>query len=307
MHGNYGPNIKNRDCDLLLAVGMRFDDRVTGRLSSFAPKATIVHIDIDPTSIHKNVNVRIPVVGDCRNSLVAIREHLAAREPLPWKERFAAWQGQLDEWKQEQPITWTPGETTIKPQEVIKAVDKITEGKAILTTEVGQHQMWAAQLYNFTEPRTLLTSGGLGTMGYGFPAAIGAQFAYPNKLVIDVSGDGSFQMNLQELITAVSNKLPVKVLLLNNGCLGMVRQLQDLFYGGRLNAVDIPDQPDFVKLAEAYGAEGYRVAKLEDLESTLRTAFASPNTAIIDVIVECDENVYPTVPSGASLDEMLLL
>ena len=215
--------------------------------------------------------------------------------------------GQLDEWKQEQPITWTPGETTIKPQEVIKAVDKITEGKAILTTEVGQHQMWTAQLYNFTEPRTLLTSGGLGTMGYGFPAAIGAQFAYPNKLVIDVSGDGSFQMNLQELITAVSNKLPVKVLLLNNGCLGMVRQLQDLFYGGRLNAVDIPDQPDFVKLAEAYGAEGYRVAKLEDLESTLRTAFASPNTAIIDVIVERDENVYPTVPSGASLDEMLLL
>ena len=186
-------------------------------------------------------------------------------------------------------------------------MDKITEGKAILTTEVGQHQMWAAQLYNFTEPRTLLTSGGLGTMGYGFPAAIGAQFAYPNKLVIDVSGDGSFQMNLQELITAVSNKLTDKVLLLNNGCLGMVRQLQDLFYGGRLNAVDIPDQPDFVKLAEAYGAEGYRVAKLEDLESTLRTAFASPNTAIIDVIVERDENVYPTVPSGASLDEMLLL
>ena len=227
MHGTYAANKAVSNADLLIAVGVRFDDRVTGRLSSFAPKATIVHIDIDPTSIHKNVNVRIPVVGDCRNSLVAIREHLAAREPLPWKERFAAWQGQLDEWKQEQPITWTPGETTIKPQEVIKAVDKITEGKAILTTEVGQHQMWAAQLYNFTEPRTLLTSGGLGTMGYGFPAAIGAQFAYPNKLVIDVSGDGSFQMNLQELITAVSNKLPVKVLLLNNGCLGMVRQLQE--------------------------------------------------------------------------------
>lgn len=307
MHGTYAANKAVSNADLLIAVGVRFDDRVTGRLSSFAPKATIVHIDIDPTSIHKNVNVRIPVVGDCRNSLLAIREHLEAREPLPWKERFAAWQGQLDEWKQEQPITWTPGETTIKPQEVIKAVDRITEGKAILTTEVGQHQMWAAQLYNFTEPRTLLTSGGLGTMGYGFPAAIGAQFAYPNKLVIDVSGDGSFQMNLQELITAVSNKLPVKVLLLNNGCLGMVRQLQDLFYGGRLNAVDIPDQPDFVKLAEAYGAEGYRVSKLEDLEPTLRTAFASPNTAIIDVIVERDENVYPTVPSGASLDEMLLL
>ena len=307
MHGTYAANKAVSNADLLIAVGVRFDDRVTGRLSSFAPKATIVHIDIDPTSIHKNVNVRIPVVGDCRNSLVAIREHLAAREPLPWKERFAAWQTQLDDWKQEQPITWTPSDTAIKPQEVIKAVDAITEGKAILTTEVGQHQMWTAQLYNFTEPRTLLTSGGLGTMGYGFPAAIGAQFAYPNKLVIDVSGDGSFQMNLQELITAVSNKLPVKILILNNFYLGMVRQLQQLFYAGRCNAVDIADQPDFVKLAEAYGAEGYRITKPEELEPTLRAAFASPNTAIIDVHVERDENVYPTVPAGASLDEMLLL
>ena len=195
----------------------------------------------------------------------------------------------------------------IKPQDVIETTYRITEGKAILTTEVGQHQMWAAQLYTFTEPRTLLTSGGLGTMGYGFPAAIGAQFAYPHKLVIDVSGDGSFQMNLRELITAVSNKLPVKVLILNNFYLGMVRQLQQLFYGERCNAVDIADQPDFVKLAEAYGAEGYRITRPEDLEPTLRAAFASPNTAIIDVHVERTENVYPTVPAGASLDEMLLL
>lgn len=308
MHGTYAANKAVSNADLLLAVGVRFDDRVTGRLSSFAPKATIVHIDIDPTSIHKNVNVSIPVVGDCRNSLLAIREQLEAREQLPWEERFSAWQAQLDEWKQEQPITWTPDPGVIKPQEVIRAVNELTTGRpTILTTEVGQHQMWTAQLYDFTEPRTLITSGGLGTMGYGFPAAIGAQFAYPNRLVVDVSGDGSFQMNLQELITAVSNKLPIKILILNNFYLGMVRQLQQLFYGDRCNAVDISDQPDFVKLADAYGAEGYRITKPEELMPTLRTAFASPNTAIIDVRVERTENVYPTVPAGASLDEMLLL
>lgn len=307
MHGTFAANKAVSNADLLLAVGVRFDDRVTGRLSAFAPKATVVHIDIDPTSIHKNVNVRIPVVGDCRNALAAIREHLALREPRDWAGVIAPWQKQLDTWKQEQPITWVTDCDVIKPQEVIETVYKITQGNAILTTEVGQHQMWTAQLYTFREPRTLLTSGGLGTMGYGFPAAIGAQFAFPDKLVIDVSGDGSFQMNVQELITAVSNKLPVKILILNNLYLGMVRQLQHLFYGQRCNAVDISDQPDFVKLAEAYGAEGYRITRSEDLESTLRTAFASPNTAIIDVIVAREEIVYPTVPSGASLDEMLLL
>ncbi|MEG1609911.1 MAG: biosynthetic-type acetolactate synthase large subunit [Bilophila sp.] len=306
MHGTFAANRAVSNADLLLAVGVRFDDRVTGRLSAFAPKATIVHIDIDPTSIHKNVNVRIPVVGDCNNALVAIREHLATHTPRKWAEDLAPWQAQLDAWKQEQPITWSQSDV-IKPQEVIETVYKITQGNAILTTEVGQHQMWTAQLYTFREPRTLITSGGLGTMGYGFPAAIGAQFAFPDKLVIDVSGDGSFQMNMQELITAVSNKLPIKILILNNFYLGMVRQLQHLFYNKRCNAVDISDQPDFVKLADAYGAEGYRITRSEDLESTLRTAFASPKTAIIDVHVEREEIVYPTVPSGASLDEMLLL
>ncbi|MEG2004421.1 MAG: biosynthetic-type acetolactate synthase large subunit [Bilophila sp.] len=306
MHGTFAANRAVSNADLLLAVGVRFDDRVTGRLSAFAPKATIVHIDIDPTSIHKNVNVRIPVVGDCNNALVAIREHLATHTPRNWAEDLAPWQAQLDAWKQEQPITWSQSDV-IKPQEVIETVYKITQGNAILTTEVGQHQMWTAQLYTFREPRTLITSGGLGTMGYGFPAAIGAQFAFPDKLVIDVSGDGSFQMNMQELITAVSNKLPIKILILNNFYLGMVRQLQHLFYNKRCNAVDISDQPDFVKLADAYGAEGYRITRSEDLESTLRTAFASPKTAIIDVHVEREEIVYPTVPSGASLDEMLLL
>ena len=307
MHGTYAANKAISNADLVIAVGVRFDDRVTGRISAFAPKATIVHIDIDPTSIHKNVNVRIPVVSDCKNALVAIRDQLSQREPQPWAKNFSPWLSLLDAWKTEQPISWTPGGPVIKPQDVIETLYRVTEGNAILTTEVGQHQMWTAQLYTFRTPRTLITSGGLGTMGYGFPAAIGAQFAFPDKLVIDVSGDGSFQMNLQELITAVSNKLPVKVLILNNRYLGMVRQLQYLFCGQRCQAVDISDQPDFVKLAEAYGAEGYRVKKPADLEATLRTAFASPNTAIIDVWVERDENVYPTVPAGASLDEMLLL
>ena len=307
MHGTYAANKAISNADLVIAVGVRFDDRVTGRISAFAPKATIAHIDIDPTSIHKNVNVRIPVVSDCRNALEAIRENLSQREPLPWERRFEPWKSLLDEWKREQPITWAPGGAVLKPQDVVETLYRVTEGKAILTTEVGQHQMWTAQLYTFREPRTLITSGGLGTMGYGFPAAIGAQFAFPDKLVVDVSGDGSFQMNLQELITAVSNHLPVKVLILNTRYLGMVRQQQYMFYKQHCVSVDIADQPDFVKLAEAYGAEGYRVTRPADLESTLRTALASPKTAIIDVWVERDEIVYPTVPAGAALDEMVLL
>ena len=305
MHGTYAANKAVSNADLLIAVGVRFDDRVTGRLSSFAPKATIVHIDIDPTSIHKNVNVRIPVVGDCRNSLLAIREHLEAREPLPWKERFAAWQGQLDEWKQEQPITWTPGETTIKPQEVIKAVDRITEGKAILTTEVGQHQMWAAQLYNFTEPRTLLTSGGLGTMGYGFPAAIGAQFAYPNKLVIDVSGDGSFQMNSQEMATAAINGVPVKVLILDNRALGMVHQWQKLFYNERYSFTELSANPDFCKLADAYSWKSRRITAPEEVDAALDEMLACEGPFLLDVAIPDDQNVFPMVAPGAAMSDVL--
>ncbi len=307
MHGTYAANKAINNADLIIAVGVRFDDRVTGRISSFAPKATIVHIDIDPSSIRKNVNVSIPVVSDCNNALAAIRKHLAMRDPEPWERRFEPWRALLNEWKTEQPITWMPSRAVLKPQDVVETLYRVTEGKAILTTEVGQHQMWVAQLYTFHNPRTLITSGGLGTMGYGLPAAIGVQFAFPDKLVIDVSGDGSFQMNLQELITAVSNHLPIKILILNNQYLGMVRQQQYMFYKQHCVAVDIADQPDFVKLAEAYGAEGYRVTKPHDLEATLRMALASPKTALIDVWVERDEIVYPTVPAGASLDEMVLL
>lgn len=309
MHGTFAANKAVSNADLLIAVGVRFDDRVTGRISAFAPKATIVHIDIDPTSIHKNVNVRTPVVSDCRNALEAIRDQIANREnprsAEEWCVAHEGWVRQLEQWKTEQPITWTPCEV-IKPQQVVEMLDRLTGGSAIVTTDVGQHQMWVAQLHTFREPRTLITSGGLGTMGYGFPAAIGAQLAFPERLVICVTGDGSFQMNMQELIVASSNRLPVKILLLNNKYLGMVRQLQHLFCGQRYNAVDIADQPDFVRLAEACGATGYRVTSPRELENTLREAFATPGTVLVDVHVAREEIVYPTVPAGAALDEMLL-
>ena len=306
MHGTYAANKAVNNADLIVAVGARFDDRVTGRLSAFASKARIIHIDIDPTSIRKNVQVGIPVVGDCRQSLANIREILVPRlEEKDWGAAHARWLEQLASWRVEQPLGFSR-EGGIKPQQVIEQLFAITRGDAIITTEVGQNQMWTAQFYTFRKPRTLITSGGLGTMGYGFPAAIGAQFAFPDKLVVDVAGDGSIQMNIQELATAVCNKLPVKILILNNGYLGMVRQWQELFYQRNYCSTCMDAQPDFVKLAEAYGAEGYRITEVESLESTLREALASPHPAIIDVRVEREENVYPMVPAGAALDEMLL-
>ncbi|MFI3271402.1 MAG: biosynthetic-type acetolactate synthase large subunit [Pseudomonadota bacterium] len=307
MHGTFTANKAINNSDLIIAVGVRFDDRVTGRLNAFAPKARIVHIDIDPTSIRKNVEVHIPVVCDCRTALAGLRENLTPRlGEKNWTEMHGPWLSQVKEWKAAHPLCYTESET-IKPQQVIEMLDKITGGDVIIATEVGQNQMWAAQFFNYNKPRTLVTSGGLGTMGFGFPAAIGAQFAFPDKLVVDVAGDGSIQMNSQELATAVHNKLPVKILILNNGYLGMVRQWQELFYEHNYSSTNMEAQPDFVKLAEAYGAEGYRVTKAEDLESTLRAALASPATAIIDVHVEREENVYPMVPAGAALDEMLLV
>lgn len=307
MHGTFAANNAISNTDLLLAVGVRFDDRVTSRISAFAPKATIVHIDIDPTSIHKNVNVRTPVVGDCKHSLEAILEQMEKRPEFTqdWHAAHADWIQQVTDWKKEHPITWTAGDK-IKPQQVIEMLDRLLKDDDIITTDVGQHQMWVAQMHTFRKPRTMITSGGLGTMGYGFPASIGAQLAFPNKKVVCVSGDGSFQMNMQEMIVAVSNKLPIKILLLNNQCLGMVRQLQYLFCGKRFNAVDLTAQPDFVQLARAFGAEGYRIEKVEDLESTLQKAFVSSSTALIDVHVFPEEIVYPTVPTGAALNEMLL-
>lgn len=307
MHGTYAANLAINNCDVLMCVGARFDDRVTGRLAAFAPKARIVHIDIDPTSIRKNVEVHVPVVGDCRLALEGISEICDAKlENKDWAGEHAAWLAAVAEWKSSKPLCYQEN-GNIKPQAVIEALYDITGGDAIIATEVGQHQMWVAQFYSFTKPRTLLTSGGLGTMGYGFPASVGAQFAFPDKKVIAVAGDGSLQMNIQELATVVSNKLPIKVVILNNRYLGMVRQWQELFYNNNYSSTNMEAQPDFVKLAEAYGAEGYRIEKAEDMRAVLEKALASPNPAFIDVVVEREENVYPIVPVGAALDEMLLV
>lgn len=307
MHGTYPANMALHNADLLICIGARFDDRVTGKLDAFASNARIVHIDIDPTSIRKNVEVEIPVVGDCRLALEGMYDICLNKYPdQDWQKAHAAWIEETAKWKKTQPLVWQEGEK-IKPQEVIEALRKLTFGDAIITTEVGQHQMWTAQFYTFTKPRTLLTSGGLGAMGYGFPAAIGAQLAFPDKLVITIAGDGSIQMNIQELATAVANKLPIKVIILNNGHLGMVRQWQELFYKGNYSCTNMEAQPDFVKLAEAYGAEGYRIEKKEDLIPILEQAFSTPNPALIDVRIEREENVYPIVPVGAALDEMLLV
>ena len=307
MHGTYAANMSINHADLLVCVGARFDDRVTGRLQDFASHARIVHIDIDPTSIRKNVEVDVPVVGDCRQALEGILEICRAKmADTDWSGMHADWLQTVHEWKANHPLAYNKN-GHIKPQQVIETMYSITKGDAIIATEVGQNQMWAAQFYTFTKPRTLLTSGGLGTMGYGFPAAIGAQFAFPDQLVINVAGDGSIQMNIQELATVVQNKIPVKVVILNNGHLGMVRQWQELFYNRNYSHTNMEAQPDFVKLAEAYGAEGYRISKPEELEDVLRKALTSPNPAFIDVMVEREENVYPMVPAGAALDEMLLV
>ncbi|MCG2813260.1 MAG: biosynthetic-type acetolactate synthase large subunit, partial [Thermodesulfovibrionales bacterium] len=262
MHGTYYANKAVQDADLLIAVGMRFDDRVTGKVDAFAPNAKIIHIDIDPTSIKKNVRVDVPVVGDVKKVLAVMNKVLKEEVKEQWGEVRKAWLKQIDAWRAERPQTYTHSNEVIKPQFVVEKIYELTKGDAIITTEVGQNQMWTAQFYKFDKPRTLLTSGGLGTMGYGFPAAIGAQFAHPEKLVIDIAGDGSIQMNIQELATAVINKLPVKVAILNNGYLGMVRQWQELFFDERYSHTKLDESvPDFVKIAEAYGAVGLRATK----------------------------------------------
>ena len=307
MHGTYPANKAVSNADVILAVGARFDDRVTGKLSSFAAAAKIIHIDIDPTSIRKNVEVEVPIVGDCRLALQGlVKVQQTEFADVDWAAQYHDWNKQIKEWADTHPVRYHK-EDSLKPQHVVETIFELTKGDAIISTEVGQNQMWTAQFYQFRQPRTLLTSGGLGTMGYGFPAAIGAQMAYPDKLVIDIAGDGSIQMNSQELMTAVSHKLPVKIVVLNNCFLGMVRQWQELFYDRNYCSTCMDAQPDFVKLAEAYGAEGYRVTDPAKLKETLKAAFDSPLPCIVDVRVEAEENVYPMVPAGASLEEMLLV
>ncbi len=310
MHGTYTANKAVSDTDLIIAIGARFDDRVTGRLDTFGKKAKIIHIDVDPTSIRKNVSVDVPVVGHCLPALQELMKILQVRtedKVVDFIEFRKPWIDKLMQWKESYPLCYNPRIKDLKPQQVLECVSKIVPTDYIITTEVGQNQMWAAQFLSYKEPRTLITSGGLGTMGYGLPAAIGAQFAFPDKKVICVAGDGSIQMNIQELMTAVANNLPIKILILNNSYLGMVRQWQEFFYDKNYSNTDMMAQPDFVKLAEAYGAEGYRITTEEELETILPKALNSPHTAIIDVTVEREENVYPMVPAGAALDDMLLV
>jgi acetolactate synthase-1/2/3 large subunit len=307
MHGTCRANMAISNADLVIAIGARFDDRVTGRIDKFAPHAKIVHIDIDPTSISKNVVVDIPVVGDARKVLQQILQILKKAKYAKVKTpKRTEWVNKIEAWKREMTLAYSmDGE--LKPQYVVEKIYEVTRGEALITTEVGQNQMWAVQYYHFKRPRMLFTSGGLGTMGYGLPAALGVQVARPDKLVIDIAGDGSIQMNSQELATAVQYDLPVKVAILNNGYLGMVRQWQELFYDKRYAAVDSSAQPDFVKLAEAYGAVGLRATKAEEVVPVLKEAIATPKPVIIDFRVSREEGVYPMVPAGAALTEMILV
>ena len=299
MHGTKCANSAVSECDLLIAIGARCDDRVTGKVDKFAPNATIIHIDIDPAAISKSVVVDIPIVGDVKNILAQLM-------PLVKKCNTEAWLKQVEKWKKEYPLTYDKKAKTIKPQYVVEQIYEATGGDAIIATEVGQNQMWAAQFYRFDAPRRFLSSGGLGTMGYGFPAAIGAQIACPDRLVFDIAGDGSFQMNIQELATVVRLKLPVKVAILNNQFLGMVRQWQKMFYGGRYSSSCLADNPDFAKVAEAYGATGIRITEKRHVRPAIETAIKTPGPVILDFMVEREENVMPMVPAGAAISEMIM-
>jgi len=310
MHGTYTANMAVAECDLLIAVGARFDDRVTGKLEDFASKSEKIHIDIDPTSISKNVLVDVPIVSDCKNALAAINEWFDTKSDINLTDeadRHKPWFNLIRDWTSKHPLSYDEKSSIIKPQYVIETLHKHTNGKAIITTEVGQNQMWAAQFYKFDYHRHFVTSGGLGTMGFGLPAAIGAQMAYPDKTVIDIAGDGSIQMNIQELATAKQYNLPVKVAILNNGYLGMVRQWQELFYNKRYASTPMDVTPDFVDLAKAYGAVGLRATTKDEVEPVIAEALATDNIVIMDFKIEKEEGVYPMVPAGKANTEMLLV
>ena len=308
MHGTYVANMAMHYSDLVIAVGARFDDRVTGKVSEFCPTAKIIHIDIDPTSIRKNIHVDIPIVGDCKRVLLELNNILRATMNGNQKEQRKPWWDQLAAWQHEHPLAYNQEpEAQIKPQYLIERLYELTADRdPIVSTDVGQHQMWAAQYFKFKNPQTWLTSGGLGTMGFGFPAAMGAQAAFPDRLVLCVAGDGSIQMNTQELATAVIEKLPVKVFVINNRFHGMVRQWQDLFYEGRYASSYLGNVPDFVKLAEAYGAAGIRIEKVGDVDAGIQEALSIDRPVFIDVPVYQYENCYPMIPAGGSNHEMLL-
>jgi acetolactate synthase I/II/III large subunit len=296
MHGTAYANYAVQECDLLIAVGARFDDRITGKVKTFASNAKIIHIDIDPTSIAKNVRADIPVVGDAKLVLAELIKEVEYRERKPWFEKIAGW-------KKKFPLRYDNNTSVIKPQYVIEELCRQTDGKAIVTTGVGQNQMWTAQFYRFSRPRQFISSGGLGTMGYGLPAAIGAQLAKPDQTVIDVDGDHSFNMTMTELATAVEHKLPIKVCIMNNGYMGMVRQWQELFYNKRYSKSYLAN-PDYAKVAEALGAVGITVENKADVPKAIKKMLSQKQPCVVDFKVEREENVWPMVPAGKSLSEM---
>jgi acetolactate synthase-1/2/3 large subunit len=306
MHGTYWANMAISDADLIIAIGVRFDDRVTGALDKFAPDAHIIHVDVDPSSIDKNRRVEIPIVGDARSVMRQMLDEIDEETARESDERLAPWWEQIAEWKRYSPLTYENSDEVIMPQYLIQELYRLTSGEAIISTDVGQHQMWLAQYYPFNGPRQSLTSGGLGTMGFGFPAALGAQAAYPDRQVIAFVGDGGFQMTAQELATAVQYKANVKIVIMNNNYLGMVRQWQEIFYDRAYSHVNMEWLPDFVKLAEAYGAVGLRATRPDQLRGVLERGLATPGCVVMDVLVAEEENVYPMVPAGAGLKDIVL-
>ena len=307
MHGTYEANLAMAECDVMIAVGSRFDDRVTGRLADFSKGSKKIHVDIDPSSINKNVRVELGIVADCGRALAAMVEVWKARRAKSDAAALKVWWDKIGTWRAKDCLRYRQGSDLIKPQYALQRLYEATKGKDVyFTTEVGQHQMWAAQFLKFEEPKRWMTSGGLGTMGYGFPAAMGVQVAHPDALVIDVAGEASFMMNMQELSTMMQYRLPVKAFILNNRYMGMVRQWQEFFHGGRYSESYMDSLPDFVKLAESFGAKGVRASKPEEVDQAIRTMIETPGPVLADILVDQEENVYPMIPGGAAHYEMKL-
>jgi len=309
MHGSYAANMALTESDLLIALGVRFDDRVTGRLAAFAPHAKVIHVDIDPAEIGKNRAADLPVVGDLRRvlpKLVKVLAELKPTEAAANHESRQNWKSRVNGWKQEHPYDRNTAGDVIRPQHLMAEIDRLSGGKAIVCSDVGQHQMWAAQLIRYNDPRLWINSGGLGSMGFGMPSAIGAQFARPDKLVFAIMGDGGFQMSIPELATIASYGLPVKMIVMNNGYLGMVRQWQELFYNNRLNAVTLDCFPQAEMLAGAYGIKGKTIDKPHQLATAIEEAVHEPGPFLLNVMVSPHENVYPMVPAGGAINEMVL-
>ncbi len=308
MHGTYESNLAMHHCDLMINIGARFDDRVTGKLDEFAPHSKKIHVDIDPSSINKNVRADIPVIGDAAHVIEDLTKVWKARQYRADRKKLDAWWAQIDEWRGRDCLKYKPSDTLIKPQYALERLRDLTGGRddVFITTEVGQHQMWAAQFLPFEKPNRWMTSGGLGTMGYGLPAAMGVQVAHPDALVIDVAGEASVLMNIQEMSTVAQYRLPVKIFILNNEYMGMVRQWQELLHGGRYSESYMDSLPDFVKLAESFGAVGLRAEKPEDVDGVIEEMIAADKAVIADILVDKAENCFPMIPSGAAHHKMLL-